>query len=182
MISFSLTGFFIHSFFIFNEILTSKLVTSENFERLTTIESADFIICFDEIRLIPINEYEKYTGTYLDELTSNYTFKNYFDKITILDKDFRPLTVNAENITSIKNRIKVNRSFLFNMNCFQFRTNITYSINDLIRFEEMFFAKIHFKEHVYLNNCKCSKFYIAFYEKGGFEKIRWLLSKKEKFI
>ena len=173
LISFSLTGFFIHSFFIFNEILTSKLVTSESFERLTTIELADFIICFDEIRLVPINEYEKYTGTYLDELMSNYTFESYFHKITILDKDFRPLTVSAENITSIENRIKVNRSFFFNMNCFQFRTNITYSINDLIRFEEIFFAKIHFKERVYSNDCNCLKFYIAFYEKGkgSFEKL-----------
>ena len=173
LISFSLTGFFIHSLFIFNEILTSKLVTSESFERLTTFESADFIICFDEIRLVHINEYEKYTGTYLNELLSNYTFESYFDKITILDDDFKPLTVNVENITSIESIIKVNRSFLFNMNCFQFRTNIIYSINDLIRFEEMFFAKIHFKERVYLNECNCSKFYIAFYEtgKGSFEKL-----------
>ena len=178
LISFLLTGFFIQSFFFLYEILNSELVTSRSFERLTTIESADFIICFDEIRLIPINEYEKYTGTYLDELTSNYTFKNYFEKITILDDDFRPLTVNAENMKSIEksyfnSRIKVNRSFLFNMNCFQFRTNITYSINDQIRFEEMFFAKIHFKERVYSNDCSCLKFYIAFYEKGkgSFEKL-----------
>ena len=173
LISFSLIGFFIHSFFIFNEILTSKLVTSKSFERLSTIESPDFIICFDEIRLVHINEYEKYTGAYLNELMHNYTFESYFDKITILDDDFRPLTVNVENITSIENRIKINRSFLFNMNCFQFRTNITYSINDLIRFEEMFFAKIHFKESVYLNECNCLKFYIAFFEirKGSFEKF-----------
>ena len=173
LISFLLTGFFIHSFFFLNEILTSELVTIRSFERLTTIESPDFIICFDEVRLFHINEYEKYTGTYLDELTSNYTFESYFDKITILDKDFRPLTVNAENITSIKNRIEINRLFLFNMNCFQFRTSIIYLINDLIRFEEMIFAKIHFKERVYLNECSCSKFYIAFYEqgKGSFEKL-----------
>ena len=173
LISFSFTGFLIHSFFFLNEILTSKLVTSESFERLTTIESADFIICFDEIRLVPINEYEKYTGTYLDELTSNYNFESYFDNITILDDNFRPLTVNVEKITSIENRIQVNRSFLFDMNCFQFRTNITYSINDQLRFEEMFFAKIHFKERVYLNECSCLKFYIGFYEKrkGSFEKL-----------
>ena len=173
LISFSLTGFFIHSFFIFNEILTSRLITSESYERLTTIELADFIICFDEIRLVHINEYEKYTGNYLDKLMSNYTFESYFDNITILNKGFRPFTVNAENITSIENRIKVNRSFLFNMNCFQFHTNITYSINDQLRFEEMFFAKIHFKERVYLNDCSCLKFYIAFYEKGkgSFEKL-----------
>ena len=173
LISFLLTGFFIHSFLFLNEILTSKLVTSKSFEKLTTIESPDFIICFDEVRLIPINEYEKYTGAYLVKLMSNYTFESYFDKITILDDDFRPLTVNVENITSIKNRIEINRSFLFNMNCFQFRTNITYSINDQIRFEEMFFAKIHFKERVYLNDCSCLKFYIALNEnsKESLEKL-----------
>ena len=168
----SLTGFTTHSVLIFKQILTSELVKSESFERLMKIDAADFMVCF-ETNLSQLNEYEKFTGHYFEKLTSNLTFESVFDRFEILDEQLKPLIIEAKNMEMYRTKIRTYTSFVYNLKCFNFQTNLSYLESDLFRFEDIFFVKIHFQERLYSPECNCFKIYIAFFDKakGNSEKL-----------
>ena len=177
----SLAGFITHSALIFQQILTSELVRSESFERLMKIDAADFMICFDT-NLTQVDEYEKFTGSYFERLTANLTFESVFEKFEILDEQLRPMIIEAKDLKNHKKKIAVDQSFVYNLKCFNFETNITYQERDLFKFEDMFFVRIHFKSSLYEPECNCFKVYTAFFDKkkGSSEKLESYFLRRDK--
>ena len=178
LLLFSLTGFLMHSSFIFFEILTSPLVKSESFEKLNSIPLSDFIICL-EIDLSQFDSQLKSTGKYLDQLTSNLTFQSIFDHFTLLDEKMNQLSIEANDLKSNNDKIKVSHFFLYNMKCFNFQTDIVYALKDLLKLDDIFAIKIYFKESIYLTDSL--EFYVAFFDKnkGSFDKLEHYYFEKD---
>ena len=179
LISSCLTGFFAHSFVIIIELLTSELSTTQNFERITEFNFPDFMICF-EVDLSMRDVYRRPTGDYLEELTSNMTFENMFDKIAILNEKMEEVNVPSGQLKSIESKINTSVSFIYDLKCFHFVTRITYPPHKLLKFENLFFVKLYFNETVYRAECNCLRIYIAFYEreKGTFESLQTYFLRK----
>lgn len=186
VISLCLLGFIGHSFFIFINILVSPLISSEYFERIIKLDSSNFMICVEAHIDQISDEYEKPTGLYYEQITSNLVFDKIFKKVTILDENLNELNVSSEDIIAkkVQEKLTVKVSFVKNLKCFVFKTDLTYFEGDLIKFNQLFFFKIYFRESFYATDCNCSKIYIAFFDrhKGTFEKLETYFLRKNETI
>lgn len=83
-------------------------------------------------------------------------------------------TVQAERLNESARKIDVFRTYVYNLKCFNFQTNISFNQHDLFMIDSIFLAKIYFKPSVYAADCNCLKIFIAFFDrmKGSFEKLQ----------
>lgn len=73
------------------------------------------------------------------------------------------------------------RTYVYNLKCFNFQSDISYTENDLFMIDSIFLAKIYFRPQVYAPDCNCLKIFIAFFDrkKGSFEKLQSYYLRKD---
>ena len=114
----------LNNIMVFQSIIEGDLIKNEYFTKLDEYNLPNTIYCF-EYDDSKIDKNAKITGEYLDQLTSDLTFKNVFEKINYFDKThLRYLIVDKLNTTTNSNfysnsEISLAHFYYLNLKCFE---------------------------------------------------------------
>ena len=160
-----LIGFLLHNALISHSIIEGDLVINDNFTRLDKFNLPNIIFCFQYHYEIKIDKNIKITGEYLDELTSDLTYKHIFDSINYFNKTHKKRLNIYELGYSTKSKfysdseIFLTHFYYLGLKCFEITIKPTFQ-EDLYFIEEkellnIFLNSNLFKyyKHIYLR-CK----------------------------
>ena len=138
----SITGFSIHLYLIFKEIITNDLVDSGYLKKLACFKLPTLCFCF-KFEEEQMDEHNLLNGRYLNKFTQNLTYKSIFKQITYYNK------LQYENLTDYddlnSSSISLDTIFYYTMKCFCVKNSLNYSRHDL------YFKNNSFVMQIYLN-------------------------------
>lgn len=150
-IFFCLLGFSAYSYLIFREIIQNDLFESAYFEKIKEFKVPNLIFCL-ELDEKQIDQNFALTAQYLDQLTNDLSYENFFNSIDYYDeKDahryFRPTNSNHSNPL-----FDFRRFYFLGLKCFQIAYKMTYV-------EDEFLTKPgRYVYFVYLNASSCKEY------------------------
>ena len=179
-----LIGFIFHCYILVDNALNGDLIYMEEFSKFKVIPIPNLIFCFefDEEKIDPN---QKFTYAYLDELTKDLSF-SFFRNLSFLDENYEYDSIDQYQLTKKRDLIKklegIDRFYLLNLKCFQFRFRPIQNDRYLYLMKDFIFAKIQFdkdaifKYHTYRKSNTSFEFYFMnkkanTHELNGIDKL-----------
>ena len=150
-----LIGFLLHNALISHSIIEGDLVINDNFTRLDKFNLPNIIFCFQYHYETKIDKNTKITGEYLDELTSDLTFKHIFNSIYYFNKtheklfDFNELEYSIKSKFYSDSEIVLTHFYYLRLKCFEIKIKPTFQEKDFYFKEEKELLKIVLNQKLY---------------------------------
>ena len=143
--------FLLHFDFIFRNIIEGELIKNEYFEKSNEYNLPNTIFCF-KYNHSEIDKNIKISGEYLDQLTSDLTFKSVFKIIKYYNRTyFKYLNINKLNYTAnskfySNSEISLTHFYYIKLKCFEIILKTSF------KEENFYFLDVRFVLHLYLND------------------------------
>ena len=155
------TGFLVHNVLVFRTIISGDLQENEFFEKPERYTLPSPILCFPIGK--EVDENHRVTGEYLDDLTSEMTFKHAFDRIVYNNrtylKELNISRLNSKKSSSFYSSPELELSYLYyyGQKCLKSDLKVNYSEEDFLLPKDKTVLKI-FLDKPFANEMKYTTF------------------------
>ena len=154
-------GFLAHNVLVFRTIISGDLLKNEFFEKPQRFTLPSPILCFDILK--QVDENHRVTGEYMDDLTSEMTFKYAFWKIRYNNRthwkelDIRRLNSTKSSSFYSSPELELSHFYYLGMKCFKTSLKMSYSEEDFFVLKDKTVLEIHLKRR-FANEMKLATF------------------------